>query len=460
MATTFGDRLKHAWSAFRSGPASRVPQFSTGPSTSRRPDLTRLRIGKERTVVASIYTRMAMDFAATTFMHVRVNEDDQFVEVIRSGLNNCLKLDPNLDQSSRAFKQDMALTLFDEAVVAVVPVDTTDDPFQTGSYDILQLRVGHIVEWKPRQVKVRVYNDDKDSGKFEDLWMNKTDVAIVENPLSMVMNEPNSTHQRLIRKLAMMDVVDDKMSSGKLDLIVQLPYVVRGEARTKQSEMRRETIESQLVGSAHGIAYIDASEKITQLNRPIENTLLPQVEYLTGLLMSQLGMTQGILDGTADENTMANYHARTIDPITTAFREEFARKFLTKTARTQGQDIFYYRDPLKAVSVKGLSEAVNSFARNEITAPNDLRPYLGLRPSKDPNAGKTGNRNMAGGNTVIDGATPPASDQTDPNALAGEVDQQPTDAGFSDDDAAMDAIFDDLQSEVDRILGGKPDAES
>lgn len=345
----FTERIAHAWDAFTNNTAESndFGQFNFGAESSvgSRPGSTRLRISNERSIIAAIYTRIAVDFASVSIRHVRVDEDERFEETINSGLNNCLKIEANIDQAGRMFRQDIVSTLFDKGVIAVAPIRTNIDPDITAGFDIQDMRVGEIVKWRPRHVKVNLYNDR--TGKHQDVTVEKKSVAIIENPFYSVMNEPNSTLQRLMRKLALLDVVDEQTSSGKLDIIIQLPYTIRSDTRRAQAEQRREDIENQLRGSKYGIAYADAAEKITQLNRPSENNLLKQVEYLREMLLSELGITQGIMDGTADETAMLNYYNRTIEPLLDAVAEEFQRKFLTKTARTQGQAVAYYRDPFK-----------------------------------------------------------------------------------------------------------------
>lgn len=392
MDLPFGSRLKHAWNAF----FSRDPTASyqdVGIGYSYRPDRPRLTRGNERSIVTSVYNRIALDVASITIQHVRLDENNRFLSVIDSGLNNCLTLEANIDQTGRAFIQDVVMSMFDEGCVAIVPVDTDKDPEKTGSYDINTMRTGKILEWHPRHVKVRVYNDQ--TGRKEDIMLPKDVVAIIENPLYAVMNEPNSTLQRLIRKLNLLDVVDEQSSSGKLDLIIQLPYIVKSETRRQQAEQRRRDIESQLSGSKYGIAYTDGTERITQLNRPVENNLMKQIEYLTNLLYSQLGITQSILDGTADDKTMLNYQNRSLEPIISAIVDEMKRKFLTKTARSQLQSILFFRDPFKLVPVSDLAEIADKFTRNEIMTSNEIRQIVGMKPSSDPKADELRNKNLS-----------------------------------------------------------------
>lgn len=389
----FTDRLMHAWNAF-SNWEQRSPNLSQqyGLTQSYRPDRNSLRITNERSIIASILTRMAMDVASIDLLHVRLDEDKRFLEEINSGLNNCLTVEANLDQAARAFRQDIAQTLFDEGVAAIVPVDTTLNPNVTGGYDILTLRVGKITEWMPKHIKVDLYNEEK--GKRQQIVIPKKMAAIVENPLYSVMNEPNSTLQRLIKALNTMDMMDEKNAQGKLDLIIQLPYTIKSEARQQQAEKRRKDIEFQLTGSKYGIAYTDATEKVTQLNRPVENNLLQKVEYLTKLLYSQLGLTEEIMSGTADERSMLNYNNRTIEPVVTAIVEAMRRTFLTKTARAQRQSIVATRNPFRLVPVDQIAEIADKFTRNEIMTANEIRSVIGMRPADDPKADELRNSNM------------------------------------------------------------------
>jgi len=389
----FTDRLMHAWNAF-SNWEQRSPNLSQqyGIVQSFRPDRNTLRITNERSIIASILTRMAMDVASIDLLHVRLDEDKRFLEEIDSGLNNCLTVEANLDQAARAFRQDIAQTLFDEGVAAIVPVDSTLNPNVTGGYDILTLRVGKITEWMPKHIKVDLYNEEK--GKRQQIVIPKKMAAIVENPLYSVMNEPNSTLQRLIRALNTMDTMDEKNAQGKLDLIIQLPYTIKSEARQQQAEKRRKDIEFQLTGSKYGIAYTDATEKVTQLNRPVENNLLQKVEYLTKMLYSQLGLTEEIMSGTADERAMLNYNNRTIEPVVTAIVEAMRRTFLTKTARSQRQSIVATRNPFRLVPVDQIAEIADKFTRNEIMTANEIRSVIGMRPADDPKADELRNSNM------------------------------------------------------------------
>ena len=408
MGVTFGDRLKHAWNAFlNKDPTSFYRDI--GISHSYRPDRPRLTRGNERSIVTSVYNRIALDAAAINVQHVRLDENNRFLSVIDSGLNDCLTVEANIDQTGRSFMQDVVMSMLDEGCVAIVPVDTTFNPEITGSYDINSMRTGKILDWYPNHVRVRVYNEK--TGLKEDIELPKKTVAIIENPLYAVINEPNSTMQRLIRKLNLLDVVDEQSSSGKLDLIIQLPYVIKTEARRQQAENRRKDIENQLAGSKYGIAYTDGTERITQLNRSVENNLMKQIEYLTSMLYSQLGITQSILDGTADDKTMLNYYNRTIEPILSAIVDEMKRKFLTKTARSQLQSISFFRDPFKLVPVNEISEIADKFTRNEIMTSNEIRQIVGMKPSDDPKADELRNKNLS----------KPKDEQTDPsNDVTGE----------------------------------------
>ncbi|MCI9428089.1 MAG: phage portal protein [Eubacterium sp.] len=392
MEFSFHSRLKHAWNAFFNKDPTGFYK-NVGMGYSYRPDRIRFSRGNERSIVTSVYNRIALDAAAVDLFHVRLDENNRFLSTIDSGLHNCLTVSANMDQTGRAFLQDVVMSMLDEGCVAIVPVDTTDNPEETGAYDIETMRTGKILEWYPQHVKVLVYNER--TGKKEDVLTEKNMVAIVENPLYAVMNEPNSTMQRLIRKLNLLDAIDEQNGSGKLDLIIQLPYVIKTEARRAQAENRRKDIESQLAGSKYGIAYTDGTEHITQLNRPVENNLMSQIEYLTSMLYGQLGITQGILDGTADEKTMLNYYNRTIEPILSAIADEMKRKFLTKTARSQFQSIEFFRDPFRLVPVADISEIADKFTRNEIMTSNEIRQVIGMKPSDDPKADELRNKNLS-----------------------------------------------------------------
>ena len=390
MNTSIGSRLKHAWNAF----FNKDPTYyhDIGSGYSYRPDRPRLTRGNEKTIVNSVYNRIALDVAAVDIMHVRLDENGRYLESIDSGLNNCLTLEANIDQTGRDFIHDVVMSMLDEGCVAVVPIDTNIKPNAGGAFDILTMRTGKILEWYPQHVRVRVYNER--TGQKEDIVVPKRTVAIIHNPLYAVINEPNSTMQRLIRKLNLLDAVDEQSSSGKLDLIIQLPYVIKTEARRKQAENRRKDLEQQLEGSKYGIAYTDGTERITQLNRPVENTLMSQVEYLTSMLYSQLGITQAIMDGTADEKTMLNYYNRTIEPFLSAIVDGMKRTFLTKTARSQRQSVKFFRDPFKLVPVSQISEIADKFTRNEIMSSNEIRQIIGMKPSSDPKADELRNKNL------------------------------------------------------------------
>lgn len=390
MELSFSSRLRHAWDVFR----NREPTYDyqdTGPSTSYRPDRTRLTGGNERSIVTSIFNRIALDVSSINIKHCRIDDNGRFKESINSSLDNCLNLEANIDQTGRAFMQDVVMSMLDEGCVAIVPTDTTLNPIATTSYDIQAMRTGKILEWYPNHVRVRVYNEK--TGKQEDIKLPKSMVAIVENPLYAVINEPNSTMQRLMKKLVLLDAVDENTRSGKLDMIIQLPYVIKSPARKSQAEKRRKDIEEQLKGP-YGIAYIDGTEKVIQLNRPIENNLMTQIEYLTKLLYSQLGITEEILNGTANEQTMLNYNSRTIEPIVSAIVDEMKRKFLTKTARSQNQTIQFFRDPFRLVPVNDIAEIADKFTRNEILTSNEIRQIIGMKPSNDPKADKLINSNL------------------------------------------------------------------
>jgi len=384
------DRLQHAWNAF----LNRNPQqyYGNGTYSYYRPDRMRPRLGNERSIVNAVYNRIALDVAYIDIFHARLDEDGRYTEQIQSSLNECLTLSANIDQTGKAFLQDVVMSMMDEGCVAIVPVDTTINPQQSGSYDINSLRTGRIKAWYPEHVTVELYNEK--TGRREEVTLPKKMVAIIENPLFAVMNEPNSTLQRLIYKLNLLDVVDEQSGSGKLDLIIQLPYVIKTPARKEQAEQRRKDIEMQLAGSKYGIAYTDGTEKITQLNRPVENNLLKQVEYLTGMLYGQLGLTPEILNGSADEKAMLNYYNRTIEPIISAICDEMKRKFLTKTARTQGQSIVYFRNPFKLVPVAELAEISDKLTRNEIASSNEIRQIIGWKPSDEAGADELRNKNL------------------------------------------------------------------
>ena len=407
MGMSFGSRLKHAWNAFTG--TDYTTYQDVGPGYSSRPDRIRLTRGNERSIITSVYNRIALDVAALNVQHIRLDENGRFLSIIHDGLNTCLTVEANIDQTARAFIQDIVVSMLDEGCVAIVPVDTTYDPSVTGSYDIQTMRVGKILDWYPQHVRVRLYNER--TGTKENILVPKSTVAIVENPLYAVVNEPNSTMQRLIRKLNLLDVIDEQSSSGKLDLIIQLPYVIKTEARRQQAENRRKDIEAQLSGTKYGIAYTDGTERITQLNRSVNNNLMSQIEYLTSMLYSQLGITQSILDGTADEKTMLNYNNRTIEPIISAIVDEMKRKFLTKTARSQSQSISFFRDPFKLVPVNDIAEIADKFTRNEIMTSNEIRQVIGMKPSDDPRADELRNKNLSAPSEADSESNSPVEDE-------------------------------------------------
>ena len=428
----FSNRLYHAWNAFLNKDPTSYYQ-NLGISYSNRPDRPRLSQGNERSIVTSIFNRIALDVASLTIQHVRLDGEGRFLEVIDSGLNECLTVEANIDQSAQAFMQDVVLSMFDEGCVAIVPIDTTIDPNISGSYDINSMRVAKILEWYPRHVRVRVYNDR--TGYKEDKVVPKNMVAIIENPLYAIVNERNSTMQRLIRKLNLLDVIDEQSGSGKLDLIIQLPYTIKTEARRQQAESRRKDIEQQLAGSKYGIAYTDGTEHITQLNRAVENNLMSQIEYLTSMVYAQLGITTGVLDGTANETTMLNYYNRTVEPIVSVIVGEMIRTFLTKTARSQKQSIAYFRDPFKLVPVSEISEIADKLTRNEIATSNEIRQEIGWKPSKDPVADELRNKNLNPSGTTSTTTT-------------GEAEAVDTSA----QDAIVDELFNSLEAEIDKII--------
>ena len=393
METSFGSRLKHAWNAFTNKDPTGLYRRDLGSAYYYRPDRPRMSRGNEKSIVTSIFNRIALDVSSLDIKHCRLDASGRYLEDMDSALNNCLTIESNIDQTPRAFIQDVVLSMFDEGCVAIVPVDTTVNPNITQAFDVNSLRTGKILEWYPEHVKVRVYNDK--TGNKEDIILPKKSVGIVENPLFSVINEPNSTVQRLIRKLNLLDAIDEQSSSGKLDLIIQLPYTIKSDTRRQQAEERRKDIEMQLTGSKYGVAYTDATEKVTQLNRPIENNLLKQIEYLTSMANAQLGITQTILDGTADDKTMLNYYNRTIEPIISAIVDEMKRKFLSKTARSQRQTIKFFRDPFKLVPVNEIAEIADKFTRNEIMSSNEIRQVVGMKPSDDPKADRLENSNIS-----------------------------------------------------------------
>jgi hypothetical protein len=449
----FGSRMKqikHAWNAFLNLDFQNEPAPFEGSMTfgSSRPDRTRLNVFNERSIISSIYNRLGIDVAANQIKHVRTDADNRYLEDIMSGLNDCLTVEANIDQAARAFRQDIAMTLFDCGVAAIVPVDTSYDPTKSASFDIKTLRVGEIVAWMPQHVRVNLYNDQ--TGRREEVTLMKRFVAIVENPLYSVMNETNSTLQRLIRKLSLLDGADEATSSGKLDLIIQLPYVIKSETRRQQANQRAKDLEFQLKSSKYGIGYTDGTEKITQLNRPVENNLLKQIEYLTAMLYSQLGLTVEVMNGTADEAAMINYYNRTIEPILAAIVEAMKRSFLTKTARSQYQSIMSFRDPFKLVPVAQMADIADKFTRNEVLSSNEVRQFMGIAPSKDPKADMLRNSNMPQPGDV------PGTVPTDPNSVVPAV----TDTVTTSDSAMQDAFasVDQTISDIFDELGINEDA--
>lgn len=391
MAETIGSRLRKAWNVFTQRNQN-GDYRDYGVGYGYRPDRLRMTRGNKRTIVTSIYNRIALDVSSISIRHVQLDDDGRFESERNTKLNECLSLSANIDQTGRAFIQDVVLSMFDEGCVAIVPIDTERDYFDGPVRDILSMRTGQVIEWYPRHAKVRVYNDR--TGRKEDVVFPKDKIAIIENPYYAVMNQPNSMVQRLIRKLALLDAIDEQTSSGKLDLIIQLPYVVKNQMRKEQAEQRRRDIEAQLTGSRYGIAYTDGTERITQLNRPVENNLLKQIEYLTNMVFGQIGVTQAILDGTADEQTMLNYNNRIVEPVVSVIADSMKRTFLTPTARSQKQSIMYFRDPFRLVPVSQVAEIADKFTRNEIMSSNEIRQVVGLKPSKDPKADELRNSNL------------------------------------------------------------------
>lgn len=391
MEIPIASRFKHAWNAFMNRDPTKY--MSLGIGNSYKPDRVRMSGGNERSIVTSIYNRIALDAAAISIQHVKLDKNGRFIDVVNSGLNYCLSLEANLDQTGRDFIHDAVMSMLDEGCVGLVPVDTSDDPDETGAYQIDTIRTAKILEWFPAHVRLRVYNER--TGRKEDITVSKRSVALIENPMFAVINEPNSTMQRLIRKLRLLDAIDEHNGSEKLDLIIQLPYVVKSPARQEQAAQRQRDVEDQLKNSRYGVAYIDGTERVIQLNRAIENNLMGQIEYLTSMLYSQLGITDSIMNGTADEPTMLNYYNRTIEPILSALIDEMKRKFLTKTARSQGQSIQMYRDPFKLVPVNSMAEIADKFTRNEIMTSNEIRQVIGMKPSSDPRADELRNKNLS-----------------------------------------------------------------
>lgn len=439
-------QLAHAWNAFNDNDQNRYSDEFVAPAVGSyassfgvRPDRNRLRISGDGSIISSIYTRLGVDVASVFIRHIKSDAKGRFLGQVDSGLNECLTVEANLDQAATAFRQDMAMTLFDEGVIAIVPVDTTINPKLTGGYDIKTLRVGKIVGWFPKQVRVRIWNQEE--GRHDELLLPKRIVAIVENPLYAVMNEPNSILQRLIRKLQLLDQLDEVSASGKLDIIIQLPYVIKTEERRRIAEQRRQDIENQLAGGKYGIAYADGQEKITQLNRPAENNMMNQIKYLTDMLYSQLGLTQSVFDGTADEATMLNYYNRTIEPVLRAICEAMNRTFVTKTARSQGHKIDFARDPFKLVPISQLAEIADKFTRNEILSSNEFRSIIGFQPAEDPKADQLVNSNMPQGDTGTTPANPTAVPGTD--IIAQQNAEQ---------DAVINDMFKSLETDIDKVL--------
>ena len=418
---TITTRIKNAWNAFTSRDPTEEQDLTFGSSASYKPDRVRLRRGNERSIVTSVYNRIAIDCAAIDIRHIKMDDNNRYLEDMNSSLNDILTVEANLDQTGRAFIQDAVMSMLDEGHVALVITKANVDPSSTEAYDINALRTGRVTQWFPNSVKVDVYNED--IGRHQEVILPKKNVAIIENPLYAVMNEPNSTLQRLIRKLNLLDVVDEQSSAGKLDLIIQLPYVIKTESRKKQAENRRKDIEMQLSGSKYGIAYTDGTERITQLNRPAENNLLKTIEFLTSMLYGQLGMTEEIFKGTADEKTMMNYYNRTIEPILSAIVLEMKRKFLSKTARTQHQSIMFFRDPFKLVPVQDIADISDKLTRNEIASPNEIRSIIGWKPAEDPEADQLRNRNISQSNEELQAEGAPPEEGSEENSDLQEFDE-------------------------------------
>lgn len=436
MELTLTSRLKNAWNVFLNRDPTSYTKYH-GPVSTYRPDRIQLTRRTERTIITSIFNRIALDCASIEMRHIKVDEDERYIKTIKSSLNYCLMDEANIDQTGRLFRQDLVMSMLNEGHVVILPVETDSNPDSTGSYNIKSMRAGKVVAWYPRHVKVEAYNDI--TGRKEEIIVTKDSVGIVENPLWEVINEPNSTLQRLVKKLALLDKVDEDSNSGKLDLIIQLPYVVKTETRRKQAEERRKMIEDQLANSKYGIAYTDGTERIVQLNRAVENNLMGQIEYLTSMLYSQLGITKEILDGTANEQTMVNYYNRTIEPILSAFADEMKRKFLTKTARSQGQSISFFRDPFRLAPIEKIAEISDKMIRGEIMSPNELRQKIGMKPSEDPNADALRNRNLNQQGTVDTGIQNGETGQ-DPDVVAA-------------DDQIINDLLNSLESQIDEIVG-------
>lgn len=451
------DRLQHAWNAFMNKDPTNFPKDFGVASYSYRPDRSRLTRGNERSIITSIYNRISLDTSALQIEHIKLDNNNRYIETVDSCLNNCLSLEANIDQTGRALIQDAVMSMLDEGCVAIVPIDTDMDagivldPAMSSSYDIFSMRVGKIVEWRPAYVRIRVYNEL--TGLHEEIWFPKKMVAIVENPWYAVMNEPNSTMQRLIRKLNILDAIDEQSGAGKLDLIIQLPYVIKTEGRRQQAETRRKDIEMQLAGSKYGIAYTDGTERITQLNRSVDNNLMHQIEFLTSMLYSQLGLTQAIMDGTADDKTMNNYYTRTIEPIVSAIVDEMKRKFLTKTARTRKHSIRFFRDPFKLVPITSLPEIADKFTRNEIVTGNEMRQVIGMKPSSDPKADELRNKNINQSQNEIQGI-PAGNEESENEDVDLEDDRQMTDKEYKNSLKDLDSLDSELD-DLEDLLGGK-----
>lgn len=440
----FKDKLAHAWNAFteHENDLNRLVDLGVSTYGGARPDRLRTNGVSDRSIIGSIYNQIGIDVAAVEMVHCDLDDEGRFKSIRSSALNDCLTIEANIDQAGRAFRQDIAMTLFEKGVVAIVPVDTTDNPEETGNYDILSMRVGEIISWMPQHVRVNLYNEQ--TGRKEEINVPKSTIAIVENPLYRVMNEPNSTLQRLIRKLALLDSVDEQTSNGKLDLIIQLPYVIKSEQRRQQAEQRRQDIETQLKGSKYGIAYTDGTERVTQLNRPAENNLLSQIEYLTNILYSQLGLTKEVFDGTASEAVMLNYYNRTVEPILSAIADGMKRSFLTKTARTRGQSIEFFRDPFKLVPASAIGDIADKLIRNQVFTGNEVRSILGRKPHPDPSADQLQNPNMPIQDQMGGGAPVDPSVSGDPSAGA------PPDT--SEQDGIFNSTMDALEAHANSIL--------
>lgn len=439
----FKDAIQHAWNSFTNRDPTDNYRYTGEYSSSYRPDRPRLSRGNERSIATSVFNRIAMDAASINISHAKIDQNGRFISYVNSGLNNCLTLEANKDQTGRSFIQDIVLSMLDEGCVAIVPVDTNINPNENNSVDILTMRTGKIKEWYPNHVLVSLYNDQK--GINEDITLAKSTIGIIENPLYAVINEPNSTLQRLIRKLVLLDSVDNQSSSGKLDMIIQLPYVIKTDARRREAEKRKKDLEDQMAGSKYGIGYIDGTEKITQLNRSVENNLMAQIEYLTSMLYSQLGITTSVLDGTADEKTMLNYYNRTVEPILNSIVDEMKRKFLSKTARTQGQSVIYMRDPFKLLPLTNLAEIADKFTRNEILSANEIRQGIGMQPSNDPKADKLQNSNMP----------QPTDSQTQNQPTSDTIDLEAERTKIFNE--VLDSLEKDIDSIIQNVSGGESD---